>query len=825
MRDRKFAGEELFDVRGDPVELLVERLSLAPGQLKGQVAFITGGARGIGREVAAGLVHLGAKVAILDKRASVHDVAESLSAAGGTVLPLVGDICLEGVLEEGLARCEETLGPPDILVNNAVEFEVRAVRELSVEDWDYTLGTNVRACLVAIQAVLGGMLERGHGVILNMVAPSGIAFAADMSASKAALRSLMVSVAAEVGEDSGVAVYGFLPGLVATELVRENFPLYSERLGLSFRDYVLQTRPNPGYPGLMPASHCGAAVVHTLVHAETHHGLVADAYAPLIAVGLVDADDEDAGDTADRGNAARLRDEVREVRRQNERLGREVLRASNELRTLASIVESSGDAIVTADVKGCITSWNHGAADLFGYSADEVLGQPISLLSRPQDLELQRAQFLQALRELPAPFDAVRVHKDGSPIDVNLALSILRNAAGEVRGTAAIIRDIRARKASETRLAAAQTQLRQQARMAAMGKLAGGIAHDFNNMLMVILASNESVLDALGEDHPLAGELQDALGAARRTRALTKQLLTFSRKEPINRQLLDLDEVVRDTHRLLARILAEDIHVALELGGPGLDILMDRHQLEQVILNLAVNARDAMPDGGWLTLSTASAGDLVELRVRDTGLGMTPEVKARAFEPFFTTKDQGKGSGMGLAMVYGIVHGLDGSIRVESAPGAGAEFRLLMPRAPVIRPAKPERQEHEVRAQAILLVEDEPLVRRVTRRMLRRSEFTVLEADCAETALGVLKEHAADISVMVTDIVMPGWSGPELAKEVARLYPHIGILYISGYADDPGLLRSFNTEGRLLAKPFTVEALLERIRALTEDDQSRVTVT
>ena len=795
--DSSFQGSDLLDPPSEPLSLLLGRLGLTPGALSGRTALITGGARGIGRQAALGLAFLGARVCVVDKRARGAEVVAAIDEAGGEALFVHDNICLDGAMASAVARCVERLGPVDLLLNNAVEFSVRSVTELSLEDWDYTFGTNLRAPLVACRAVVEGMLARGRGVIANMVAPSGIAYAADMSASKAALRSLTVSLADEVGRSSGVSVFGFLPGLVATDLVRENFPLYTERLGLDFATYVEQTRPNPGYEGLQPVQHCGAALVHALVHAERHHGLIADPFEPLVAAGVV----EESAACGEPGPAAldnvdRLRSEMRAVRSLNLQLEREVGRRTRELARLASIVESSTDAIITCDLEGRIASFNPAAVRLLGWSEEEAVGAHISAFAPPDELDRQQAIFAEQRSGPRPPLDTVRLHRDGTRIPVNMVFFHIRDEAGDIVSLAAILRDRRPLLEAERVLEEARDLLRQRSKLAAMGELAGGVAHDFNNMLMVILPSLTSVMESLGSEDERGQELRDALGAARRSRALTRQLLTFSRKEPRNPTVLDVDTVVRDTQRLLRRGLGDDVQVELELGGPGLLVHIDRGQLEQVLLNLAVNARDAMPGGGSLTIGTAEAlsdeGEFVEIRVSDEGRGMDRETLSRIFEPFFTTKASGQGSGMGLATVYGVVTGSGGQVTASSRPGEGSSFRVLLPRHD--GPAEPSAPSVDLQAErrpfGVLLVEDEPLVRRVTRRMLERLGYTVYDAESAERALEVLAEHHEAIRVLLTDVVMPGWSGPELVREVARRHPEIQSLYISGYADDPGLLRA-----------------------------------
>ncbi|MCP4806106.1 MAG: SDR family NAD(P)-dependent oxidoreductase [Proteobacteria bacterium] len=791
---------------------------------------MTGGARGIGRSVAEGLARIGAAVAVVDKRALGEQVVAEIEAMGGRAIFVHQDICLDGGIASAIEACRMQLGPVDILVNNAAEFGVRALVESSEEDWDYTLGTNLRACVTGMRKVLPAMLLRQRGVVLNLIAPSGIAYASEMSASKAALRSLTVSTAAEVGVSAGVSVFGFQPGLVATELVRDVFPQYTERLGIGFAEYVEQTRPNPGYPGLMPVHHCGAAIVHCLVHAERHHGLTADAFGSLVGAGIIDGVERGASAPSDTVNVDRLRESVRATRQANAELQDAVATRTKALRRLVSVFRSSSAAFILIDANGRIASWNPAAKGLFGYSEPDVIGRTPDLLVPAHE----RGRFEQAVARMAegghvAPFDAIRLHQDGSELEVNVVPSGVFDALGQFLGISIIVLDISSRRTAERALAAVQDELRQQTKMAAMGQLAGGVAHDVNNMLQVVLSSATQVLEALGENHEQASLLQDALGAGRRTQALAQQLLTFSRKEPINPEILEIDAVIIDMERLLRRTLGSHIHIHMQLAGPGHRVQIDRGQLEQCVLNLALNAKDAMASGGNLVFETRAlrvgpggdetnlkltVGEYVLLRVRDDGAGMTPDVAASAFEPFFTTKPVGQGTGMGLATVYGVVHGVSGGVGIQSRRGRGTTVEIAILRARrVARKAREPRRREPSRFD-ILLVEDEPLVRRSTRRILVRAGYRVLEAESAESALPLVREHHQTIALMITDIVMPGWSGPELAREVAGRYPDIAILFISGYADDPGVLIGYQGFGEVLAKPFSAKDLLLRMKVL-----------
>jgi PAS domain S-box-containing protein len=376
--------------------------------------------------------------------------------------------------------------------------------------------------------------------------------------------------------------------------------------------------------------------------------------------------------------------------------------------------------------------------------------------------------------------------------------------------------------------------LRQAQKMEAVGRLAGGIAHDFNNLLTGILG----YCDILIEDYRYEAELVEQVGEVKaealRAASLTRQLLAFSRRQMLDPTVLDLNEVVADLKRMLGRLIGEDVEL-VTLHARGLwPVEADRSQIEQVIMNLALNARDAMPNGGRLTIETANAeldagplggdgpdepGPYVMLSVRDTGLGMDAETKAHLFEPFFTTKPQGKGTGLGLATIYGIVRQSGGYILVDSEPGSGAEFRVYLPRTEGI----PVRIETMVRpgsrrgSETILLVEDEDSVRALASRVLRGSGYTVIEAPNADGALEKVARFSAPIELLITDVVMPRISGPELAQLLATRCPDTRVLFISGYAHDAVIRERGLVEGAaFLQKPFTADGLLSKLREVLD---------
>ncbi len=382
-----------------------------------------------------------------------------------------------------------------------------------------------------------------------------------------------------------------------------------------------------------------------------------------------------------------------------------------------------------------------------------------------------------------------------------------------------------------TELRHTEIQLAHSQKMESVGRLAGGVAHDFNNLLTVILAETDLLLDGDGVDPPTENALRDIRGAAERATVLTRQLLAFSRRQVVEPVVFDLNELVRDAAALLRRLIGEDVDLILRPSPDPARVRADRGQIEQVITNLAINARDAMPDGGTLTLeidrttldssSTAGRpgiepGPYVVLSVTDTGSGMAEEVQARIFEPFFTTKEGSKGTGLGLSTSYGIATQAGGQLTVYSEPGLGSTFRLYLPQAD--GSARSSRAALAATlptgTETILLVEDEAAVRRVAARMLRGNGYRVLEAEDAETAKEILAGTDGPIHLLLSDVMLPGQGGRELAEEVRAVRPEIRVLFASGYTDDAVLRHQLLARGAdLLQKPYSRETLVRRVRA------------
>jgi two-component system cell cycle sensor histidine kinase/response regulator CckA len=381
-----------------------------------------------------------------------------------------------------------------------------------------------------------------------------------------------------------------------------------------------------------------------------------------------------------------------------------------------------------------------------------------------------------------------------------------------------------------------ELQLRQAQKMEAIGRLAGGIAHDFNNMLSIVLSYSDILLDTMPEGSPHREDIREIANAGQRAAALTRQLLAFSRKQVLEPRTLNLNEVIAGTEKMLLRTLGEDVELVTR---PGQDIGMiraDPHQVEQVLLNLVINARDAMPKGGRLTIETqdveldaayvqlhsgAKPGRYVMLSVRDTGVGMGKATQSRLFEPFFTTKEAGKGTGLGLATVLGVVQQSGGSVAVESELGTGTEFRIYLPRAaqtePDAIPVRPPVAAVAKGSGTILVLEDEEAVRRVVCAVLKNEGYQVLEADSPQHAAELCARPDLRIDLLITDVVMPGRSGPDVARELARGRPTMKILCMSGYADEAVMSHGFVETGMaFLQKPITPAGLATKVREVLD---------
>ena len=398
-------------------------------------------------------------------------------------------------------------------------------------------------------------------------------------------------------------------------------------------------------------------------------------------------------------------------------------------------------------------------------------------------------------------------------------------------GTCILSLDITADKRSVAALRKTEDQLRHAQKMEAVGRLAGGVSHDFNNLLSVVLSYTGLILADLKGDDPLRADIEEIQTAGKRAADLTRQLLTFSRQQVVLPKVIDLNQILAGMEKMLGRLLGADVEVTLLPAARLGKVKADPGQIEQIVMNLAVNARDAMASGGKLTIQTnnteldepyasehlgVTAGPYVMLAVTDTGIGMAPETQAQIFEPFFTTKDKSKGTGLGLSIVFGIVKQSGGHIWVYSEPGKGTTFKVYLPRTDAkldVSPSQPPPAEGGRRSETILLVEDDEQVRAAARGILRRSGYTVLEAPGAGEALLVVEQYGAKISLLVTDVVLPRMNGPQLVERIRASRPDIKVLFMSGYTDEAIIQHGILDSGvSFLQKPITPEALTRKVR-------------
>ena len=500
-------------------------------------------------------------------------------------------------------------------------------------------------------------------------------------------------------------------------------------------------------------------------------------------------------------------------------------RHADDLSRLTAVVEASYDAIIGITPEGIILTWNRGAERIYGYSAVEAIGRPILLLS-PPDRMLETPQLLERVERTGGVehLETIRVKKDGTEINVALNLSPIQRADGRVVGVSIVARDITGSKRMEEMLLQAQ-------KMEAIGRLAGGVAHDFNNLLAVILGYTELLLDRLGLPDPQRKDIEQIQKAGNRAALLTRQLLAFSRKQVLQPKVLDLNVVVTGAGKLLRRLIGEDTQVSVVLNPEICGVKADYGQIEQIIMNLAVNARDAMPAGGKLTIETSMVvldedyaddhsslqrGAYVLLAVTDDGCGMDAKTKAHIFEPFFTTKQPGKGTGLGLATVYGIVKQSSGFVWVYSEPGFGTTFKIYLPCVDQIPDALLPIDIVETTdrgCHTILIVEDDPALLQVTRRSLEEIGYVILAAQLLAEAADISERFQGRIDLMVTDVIMPGMNGSQLASQLTVQRPEMKVLYVSGYKDDAIVHHGVLEPGlAFLEKPFSPKMLARKVR-------------
>jgi two-component system cell cycle sensor histidine kinase/response regulator CckA len=509
-------------------------------------------------------------------------------------------------------------------------------------------------------------------------------------------------------------------------------------------------------------------------------------------------------------------------------------RRDEDLRRLLRAVEQSIDGIIIIDLDGIVQFANRAWSEMHQFGECDLVGSPLSAFHSSEQYESEVEPLLRQVVAAGSRQGRVgHLRRDGSVLPTWMTMTLLRDDSDTPVGILGITRDISDHLRAEERGAQLEEQLRRSQKMEAIGRLAGGVAHDFNNMLMAIIGCSEFLLASLPEDEPLRREVEEIRKAGERAGELTRQLLAFSRRQVLQPKVLDMNVVVSDVDKMLRRVIGEDIELVTVLHPHLGRVKADPGQLEQVLLNLAINARDAMPEGGRLTIETLNVeldesyardhamvkpGPHVLLAVSDTGVGMDAETQAHIFEPFFTTKSQGKGTGLGLATVYGTVQQSGGHVWVYSEVGRGTTFKIYLPRVPATtaRNTHHATKSHALQGtETVLLVEDDAVVRELVRRTLVLYGYTVLEAANGAEAIELCRQSDAQIHVMLTDVIMPQVNGRDLAQAVLESRPETRILYMSGYSGEAVVRHGMLThEMPFLQKPFTPEALARKLREL-----------
>lgn len=489
-----------------------------------------------------------------------------------------------------------------------------------------------------------------------------------------------------------------------------------------------------------------------------------------------------------------------------------------------AIVEASPFPILSIDPDGRVLSWNPAAERVFGWTAAEVIGQSLPIVGPDAEVEFRRLRERILAGESISGMPISRRRKDGTLLALNLSAAPIRDASGGVTAIAGAFEDVTERKRLESQLLQAQ-------KMESVGRLAGGVAHDFNNMLGVILGNAELALEKVGEAAGLRDELEEIVNAARRSGDITRQLLAFARRQTISPRVIDLNDLVGGTLKLLRRLLGEAIELQWQPGGGLWPIRMDPAQVDQILANLCVNARDAIQGNGRITIEThnlslgeddcagipdSSPGDWVRLTVSDNGSGMDQVTVRQIFEPFYTTKAMGKGTGLGLPMVYGVVHQNGGFISVASEPGEGTTFEIYLPRfRGSIREEVPPAPEALPRGhgEGVLIVEDEPSIMRLGARILEGSGYQVYTAATPSEAVKLFQGNPNRIRLLVTDVIMPETNGRVLAERLREEAPKLKVLFMSGYTSDVIAQQAVLEEGvHFIQKPFSTRSLATAVR-------------
>ena len=507
-------------------------------------------------------------------------------------------------------------------------------------------------------------------------------------------------------------------------------------------------------------------------------------------------------------------------------------RAENSVRQwekrFDDLFENTKDILFTVDLEGNVTSVNKAAEEVMGWPRNEALEKNIKGLVAPEHAALCSEVMRRIVSEEPLQhFEIAMLRKDGRKVLLDTSARLIRSN-GKQDCVQGIARDVTERRQLEN-------MVRQSQKLEAIGRLSGGLAHDFNNLLCVIGGHTELLTEALQPDDPAIRSVTQIRKAADSAAALTRQLLAFSRRQVFHPQVVDLNAIVTETERLLGRLIDEHIEFYTALDPALGRVMVDPIQVEQVIINLVLNARDAMPEGGKLTIETSNldleedhhskfsqvpAGKYVLLALTDTGCGMSEETQSRIFEPFYTTKEMGKGTGLGLATVYGIVKQSGGFIWVYSEEGRGTTFKVYLPRvASPLTERRPSRHgDISKGTETILVVEDAEPLRALTKEFLTASGYTVLEAANGDEAIQIAQSYAGSIDLLLTDVVMPRLGGKPLVEQMAQVRPHTRVLYMSGYPNDGIVQAGILANGViLLEKPFTREILSKRVRQVLDE--------
>ncbi len=523
--------------------------------------------------------------------------------------------------------------------------------------------------------------------------------------------------------------------------------------------------------------------------------------------------------------------EAADRRQAQEALEQHVRERTGELRRmtahLQTIIEESPLAMIELDHTGRITTWNAAATALFGWTREEVLGQELPYVPTGQEQASDELWTSLMNGSAPRNLELRRQRKDGTLIDVNMWGTLLQSPGGQATGSIGFFIDVTEHKQLEE-------QLRQAHKMEGIGRLAGGVAHDFNNLLTVINGCATLLLEQVRAEDPLHRSLTEILTAGQRAAGLTKQLLAFSRRQVLTFQVFDLNEALSSIGSMIERLIGEDITLVRDLTSQPCIIRADRGQIDQVVLNLAVNAKDAMPQGGTLTMATRTltitadtpvphpamiTGNYAHLSIRDSGQGMDRTTLSHIFEPFFTTKEEGKGTGLGLATVYGIVKQSQGFIFADSISGEGATFDIYFPlaQAPPLATAPPTPSRPHCGHETILLVEDQQAVRLLLTHALSDYGYTLLEASSGQEALRLIAAAKTPIHILLTDVVMPQMTGPALAERLRQQWPDLRVLFMSGYAEGSVLPTFLAEPGTgFIQKPFLPTELAQKLRELLD---------